>query len=214
MSFEYFNPVLGLVTEYDPTSENGGLFLAQFIVHKPDARSMILFLEKMSRARLKNGMYMRSEHHTKRSVSHDEITGMMASSYMLNTIHVGIIWRQLKENFGAYPSIVEDYSDYLPYNLANYYCWGEYAGSKFSKLFLPFYIISMLLTCNKEKQDTSGKLVYWLELNSMPKTKLNLFLKSIFDKKMTKMYGSNFLMELRKIYFHTEKEDFPLFKVS
>lgn len=209
---EYFKKGFGLVTEHDPTTENSGLFLAFYILDKKNVKGMTYFLEKMQMAKQPSGLYLRSFHHTQRSVSHDEITGMIVSSYIYQTLHHKIIWEQLKENFGGYPACVMHWTDYLPYNPSNYYAWGSYAGSKFSKIFFPFYLINMLIAMNKKLEDVSSKSIYWLELNSMPSTKLNRFLKKIFEKRMVKDYGDNYIMALRKIYFASESSEFPLFE--
>lgn len=212
--FEYFSPIYGLITKTDQTSENAGLFLAQYHAHKRDAKGLGIYLEKMARARTEDGFYKRSENHTDRTVSHDELTGMLASSYMFQTIHKDIIWNQLKENLGAYPAIVKDWSDRLPYNPGNYYAWGQYAGSEYSYIFLPIYLANMVIAVNKSKDQTSSKLIYWLELQTMPSSIINRALKNFFESKMKKQYGENFLFEMRKIYFSQEDiNEFPLFTV-
>jgi hypothetical protein len=208
---EYFKPGFGIVTESDQTTENSGLFLAQYILDKRNAKGMTYFLEKMQRSKLPNGLYLRSFHHTERGVSHDEISGMMASSFIYNTVHHKIIWGQLKQNWGAYPAVVSDWTDSLPYNLANYYAWGSYNYSMLSRVFFPFYLANMIIAINKEVGETSSKIIYGLELNSMPKTMLNSWLLEIYENKMIEQYGKNYKLELRKIYFTGEKPEFPLF---
>lgn len=209
---EYFKQGFGIVTEADQVTENSGLFLAQYILDKRNAKGMSSYLEKMQMAKLPNGLYLRTFHHTKRSVSHDELTGMIASSFIYRTLHHKIIWEQLKENWGAYPAVVVGFSDKLPYNPSNYYAWGSYNYSSLSKLFFPFYLTNMIISINKPPGETSSKIIYWLELNSMPPTRLNIFLKKIYEKKMIEQYGENYKMELRKIYFASEKPEFPLFQ--
>jgi hypothetical protein len=211
---DYFSPIFGLITKADPITENGGLFLAQYHASKRDKKGFDIYLQKMNNAKTEKGLYMRSANHKERGVSHDEITGMMASSHLFQTIHKDIIWSQLKENFGAYPSVVKDWSDRLPYNPANYYNWGQYVGSKFSYVFLPFYVANMFLAIKEGKSETGSKLIYWLELETMPDSIINRTLKNFFQKEMKKQYGENFLFEMRKIYFSQENEsEFPLFTV-
>jgi len=209
---EYFSPIYGLVTKADQISENAGLFLAQYHASKRDKKGFDIYLQKMNNAETDSGLYMRSANHKERGVSHDEITGMMASSYLFQTIHKDIIWHQLKQNFGAYPAVVIDWTDYLPFNPANYYPWGQYVGSIFSYAFLPFYTLNFFLAINKGENQTSSKLIYWLELETMPKTFINKGLKKAFEYKMKKQYGENFLFNMRRIYFNQEDvEEFPLF---
>ena len=200
----------GLVTKENPTTENNNLFYAQYLAS--GGENVYNYNEVMASRRTSNGLYLRSPHHTKRSVSHDEITAYMAISKMLKLNYHHEIWNQLKANYGAYPAIIEKWYDYLPFNPANYYAWGEYAGSKWSKIFFPLYFINMTIALSKDKQQTSSKLIYWLELNTMPSTTLNRFLKDFFNSKMTSQYGADYLKKMRMIYFNQEDEDFPLFK--
>lgn len=211
--FEYFSPIFGLVTECDPISENAGLFLAHYIAYNPSVEALQIFNLKMKNSRLPNGMYRRSANHNIRSVSHDEISSMMLSSYYYKTSHRFEIWQQLKTNFGAYPSIVEHWTDYLPFNLANYYVWGQCVNSKLSYLFLPFFILNMVISLSKQKQDTSSKLMYNTKLKLLPQNFINKLLKKYLDKRLETMYGSNFVLKMMEIYFPTESENFPLFKV-
>lgn len=211
--FSYFSNIYGLVTKHDSTTENGGLFLAQYIITNPTALALSTYYSKMKLAKQANGMYARSTNHLTRSVSHDEITGMMAVSAKFNTFHRFEIWKSILTNFGAYPAIVMNKSDYLPYNPANYYAWGQYVGSIFSYLFLPLYFINLIIASNKKKEETSSKLIYHLEFSTMPKSFINNKMFSYFENKMKEQYGSAYLMQMRKIYFSKETEDFPLFKV-
>lgn len=208
----YFSEIFGLITKENPTTENGGIFLAQYMASNPsDEQAKKIFLKKMDNAIQPNGLYKRSQHHTKRSVSHDEITGMMASSKIAGTIHRNIIWNQLKANFGAYPAVIEKWYDYLPYNPANYYAWGDYAGSKVSKIFFPLYAINLFIALRKDPQETSSKLIYWTELNTMSNSFLNKKLKTYYTDKVTEQYGVDYLYKMRRIYFNQEGDDFPLF---
>lgn len=210
---EYISMIYGLITRQDISTENGGSFLAALAAHTPNAIILSAFCSKMRLAKQSNGLYARSAKHLSRSVSHDEITGMMATSKIFNTSHRFEIWKQLKANFGAYPAIVMDKSDYLPFNPANYYAWGQYVDSKLSYLFLPIYIINFLISTSKPSQETSSKLLYNLQLTTMSKNVINNALFSYFENKMKSQYGENYLLEMRKIYFNQETPDFPLFKV-
>lgn len=213
VTFVYISMIYGLVTRQDSGTENGGSFLAALAAHTPTALVFSAFHSKMKLAKQPNGMYARSAGHLSRSVSYDEITGMMATSQIFNTPHRFEIWKQLKANFGAYPAIVMDKSDYLPYNLANYYSWGQYAGSMLSYLFLPFYIVNLIIATRRPANETSSKLLHNLRLTTMSKTFINKALFSYFEKKMKAQYGDKYLLAMRKIYFNQETPDFPLFKV-
>ncbi len=212
--FEYFLPILGLVTTYDSHSENAGLFLAQYAVSDRSEKVKNLFISKMEAARLPSGLYRRSAEHNTRSVSHDEITGMMSTSYMFGLNYHKEIWNQMVSHNGAYPAIIENKLDYVSYNPGNYYAWCEYQERWDCGAYYPFYKANMMIALNKPKQETSSKLIYWLELNSMPVNQTNEMLKHYYEDKMKKQYGNNFLFEMRKIYFSQEDEnEFPLLTI-
>jgi len=200
----------GLVTSSDPVTENRNLFYAEYLALGGVDQGFNSF---MHQKQLPNGLYLRSSLHTNRTVSHDEITGWMASSYILKTGHKLEIWKTLLSNYGAYPAVVKDFTDKLPYNPGNYYSWASYAGSASKYLFLPMYFINLLIAIAKEKQNTSSKIIYWLELSTMPKTWINLQMKKIFEAKMKSQYGEKWLESLFSIYFANEsRTDFPIWK--
>lgn len=204
--FEYFNE--GLVTKHDPQTENRNLFYAQYLALGGVDQGLNTF---MHLKQLPNGLYLRSSHHLNRTVSHDEITGWMASSYMLGTKHRFEIWNTLKANYGAYPAVVKHWSDRLPFNPANYYAWSCYVGSPAKYAFFPFYLANMLIALTKPNENTSSKIIYWLELSTMPKSDLNSFLIFIYKRVMKFKYGKDWLRQILTIY-HGEDKGFPIYK--
>lgn len=204
---EYFNE--GLVTNHDPQTENRNLFYAEYLTLGGVDQGFNSF---MNAKKLPNGLYLRSSIHTNRTVSHDEITGWIVSSKILNTNHRFEIWDTLQANKGAYPAVVKDWSDLLPYNPGNYYSWGEMVDATLSVVFYPIYAANLVIACSKEAANTSSKIIYWLQLENMPKNARNIALKWYFEKRMEAMYGKAWLASLLIIYFKGESEDFPLFK--
>jgi len=208
----YFNDILGLVTKHDPGTENGGLFLAYYSVllkmlNITDDYARVIYTIKMGSARVENDLYLRSQNHPNRTVSHDEITGMIASSYILKTPHRHNIIKYLTRHFGNYAATGESKF----YNPADFYAWFELTGSKLKYLFLPFYTINLLITSNKTAQDTSGKLIYMTELFLMKDISLySKLLWKYFDWRMKLMYSEKWVKDLVDIYFHTEDLDHPI----
>lgn len=198
----YFNE--GLVTTSDPQTENRNLFYAEYLTLDGVDQGFNSF---MNEKKIANGMYLRSSIHTERTVSHDEITGWLVSSKILGTNHGKEIWNQLKENYGAYPAVVKDWTDYLPFNPGNYYAWGKLVGSSFSLLFLPMYLINLVIACSKSPNNTSSKIIYWLELSNINSP----LCKWYFEKRMKSQYGNDWLLSLLTIYFGTDSE-FPVLK--
>jgi hypothetical protein len=212
MNDSYFDLTFGLITKNDRESENGGLFLSEYLVllkmlNNTNYLSGYVYTIKMGRARVKNGLYLRSRNHPNRTVSHDEITGMIASSHILKTPHKHNIIKYLIKHFGNYPATGKNKF----YNPADFYAWFELTGNKLKYLFLPFYTINLLITSNKTAQDTSGKLIYMTELFLMKDISLySKLLWKYFDWRMKLMYSEKWVKDLVDIYFHTEDLDHPI----
>lgn len=209
-AFEYFDE--GLVTKHDPRTENRNLFYAEYLTLGGKDMGFNSFMDKK---RLANGLYLRSSIHTSRTVSHDEITGWLVSSKILGTHHGIEIWNQIKKYNGAYPAVVKDWTDFAPYNPSNYYAWNQLTvNTKWAYLYLPIYTANLMICANKPYEDTSCKIIYWIELSNMPTNTANDKLITYFDKKMTEMYGRKWLpiVILMQIYHNKETEDFPIFQ--
>lgn len=213
----YFSPVFGLVTKNDPQTENGGLFLAHYLVLcsmlslEPDPIARQVYIEKMTKARISSGLYLRSSYHTGRTVSQDEQTGFSVGSYLLNLPHRFDIWDYLVENKGIYPATgVAKF-----YNPGSYYSWAVLADYKLSALLAPFYTLNLLITSVKDRLDTSSKLIYLTELYVMKeKSSYSNLLWKYFSWKMKRMYGEDWITELYAIYFSMEDSDHPLIELS
>jgi hypothetical protein len=199
----------GLVTLGDQNTENNNLFYAQYLTL--GGKNIYNYDKVMSTRRTSSGLYMRSPLHLHRSVSHDELTAYFINSKILNTQHRFEIWKQLKKHLGSYPAIIESKMDYLPFNPGNYYAWGDLSESKLGWVSFPMYLINLLIATAKPAGNTSSKIIYWLELSNMSDNVVNRWLKRIYEKKMKKMYGENYLYALYSIYFANEsRTEFPL----
>lgn len=211
---EYFKLGFGLVTYRDQTTENCNLHYAQYLALKGANVQDLEFFNKNMELKINDrGLYNRRsiEPLPTRSVSKDEILGFMTASSTLGTDHKDKIWKHLLTNFGAYNNTGR-FSDSLPFNPGNFYNWGQLVNSKLSYLFLPIFIINMIITCNKNKQETSSKIMYDLILRTIPKNFVNKQLSKYYEKKMKSQYGESYLLELYSIYFPSEsKTEFPLF---
>ena len=220
MSFEYFKMGYGLVTENDPTTENANLFLAQWHILKEAKGELTdedrdFFMQNMVlKINPENGLYNRRsiEELPLRSVSQDEILGFLISSTLLRTPNAEKIWKHLITHFGTYNNTGR-LKDSIPFNPANFYAWGQIVGSKLSCLFLPFYIANLLIAINKDPSNTSSKIMYWMEFEAMPKTFINNLLYSVYENKMIKQYGADYVSFLLHFYHGREdKVNFPIFK--
>lgn len=213
----YFSETFGLVTRHDSTSENSGLFFAYYLIlkvilnkeiSKEDSR---IFFSKMENARVENGLYLRSAHHKTRTVSHDEQTGFLVSSKILKTNHGDEIMSYLESHFGNYPATGSS-KFYQP---SNYYAWGLLTGRRWTGIFFPLYLTSMMISIGKPKQQTSSKLIYLAELYLIKDEALfTKMLWKLFVTNMKNQYGKYWIKALFEIYFNTEGDDFPLLELA
>lgn len=212
----YFKDGFGLVTTNDPNTENANLFYAQYLSLKErtNTEDLIFFRRNMRLKLNERGLYNRRsiEPNPVRSVSKDEILGWLVASKILDTEHGVNIWEHLLAHFGSYNNTGR-ILDYLPFNPGNYYAWGQIVGSKLSLLFLPFFVVNLIICCNQEPKNTSSKIMYWLEFKNMPDSFINKQLSKYYERKMKAQYGENYLLGLYNIYFNMEsRSEFPLFK--
>ena len=207
----YFTDI-GLGISTDLLSENSGLFYAHWLVlkkelgMKSDYNDYTFFCNKMLHAYISRGLYLRRELHPSRTVSQDEISGMMISSFLLKTFHRKEIWSYLVNHFGNYKATGKNKF----YNLGSFYSWAILAESRIAFLFAPLYFINLVIACMMKKENTSSKLIYFSELSTMPKG----FLYRYYVKRMRNIYGEKWVRELFAIYFKSESADHPLIELS
>lgn len=213
----YFSNIFGLITKYDPTTENGGSFFGYYLVLKlmlgePITQQDIdLYTQKMEGAHVSKGLYLRSSHHKNRTVSHDELTGMIVTSKILNTYHAGLIVNRIIGGFGSYPAT----GQLKLYNPADYYAWFTLTNKPFAFLFAANYTINLLISTNIKKQDADSKLNNMVELYLMKDISwYSNLLWGYFVYKMKKNYGEFWVSELFDIYFWSETEEHPILKLS
>lgn len=217
MSTLFFSLIFGLITSHDPTSENSGLFFAEYLTLKaaceirPSEFDKSIYESKMANAYVNKGLYLRSKHHQNRTVSHDEITGMIVGSYVLKTQHRYDIIKYLEQHDGNYSATGKD----KRYSLADYYAWLTLTGRWQAAIFAPFYTANLLISIGKDKEKTSSKLLYFTELFHMRKiSDYSDFLWRVYKKKMESQYGKEWIKELFAIYFSREPKDHPLIYLS
>lgn len=213
MSNLFFSLIFGLVTLYDPRTENGGLHFSQYLRMKSDLNienteeDKLIYESKMRLAKVKEGLYRRDQTRTDRTVSHDEITGFLLASKLLGTPHAKEIWNYLLKHFFIYdPNNNRSYPAFAP----QWIClWGELMDSYLFKLLIPYTIISIILATKEgSQQDTSGKLLYFTLL------KRDSFMWKIYKYRMENLYGKEWVKKVFSIYFWSEPKDHPLIYLS
>lgn len=215
---EYLSSYYGLTGEVDSKSENGQLFLTEYILllnGKIQNESFIMN-EQLQNSYVMDGLYNRNPDLISRENSHDNLSGIFSYSYLAKSEHRFKIWSYLLKHLGTYDNTKgksAELSRFLPFNPSNFFIWGLCAESSIYLLFFPLYLISLVIACNKPLNDTSGKILSWVELLPHKDHWLVKHLYNYFEKKMKSLYGDNYLKELMKIYHGGNSHEFPINKI-
>jgi hypothetical protein len=222
---DYFSTVYGLTGEADPESENGQLFLSEYILLEHQSRGFSdeckkaseIMEQQLQNCLIKKGLYCRNtDLKYSRVLSHDNMCGIISYSALFKTQHRYDIWKYLLLHLGTYDSSQgksPQLSKYLPFNPANFFIWGLCADSIFCYVFFPLFIVNLLVTISKKKEDTSGKILSWVQMYPI---KNNLLVKIsfyLFEMRMKNQYGDNYIKELMHIYHKVNSENFPINKI-
>lgn len=221
---EYLSTKYGLVTDNDSVSENGQLFLAELILLNKymDSNKDILEYHEIINSQLynsfvKSGLYNRNpDLIDRRIMSHDNLSGIFSYSYLAKTQHRFNIWDYLLKHLGTYDNSqgkTKQLSRFLPFNPSNFFIWGLCAESKIYLLFAPLFLISLLLTCNRSIEDTSGKILAWVEMLPHNDHWLVKHFWRYYERKMKSVYGIDYVKALMKIYHEGNSPDFPINKL-
>ncbi len=218
----YFTDEYGLTGIHDPKSENGQVFLVDYHLQFHRISGFRVGIERfekqleLSYTGVK-GLYHRNpELIDRRIMSHDNLSAIMAGSYFYGTDHRYDIWKYLLTHFGTYDNSqgkTDQFTKYLPFNPANFFIWGLCANSILAYLFLPFFLINFFITLNKKQQDTSGKILLFIELYPLRRNFIVRQLYKLYERSMIKMYGNEYHKALRQIYHAREGANFPLVKL-
>lgn len=221
---EYLSEKYGLVTDNDPVTENGQLFLAELDLLQqtlPEVISPSVLTNAMDKqlenSKVAPGLYNRNPDLTDRRImSHDNMSGIMSWSFEHKTNHRFEIWSYLLKHLGTYDNSqgkTSQLARFLPFNPGNFFIWGLSAESK---IYLPFVIIyfpSLILACRRPVDDVSGKLLAWVEMLPHKNHWLVKHLFSYYEKQMIKMYGTNYIKELMFHYHGGNSHEFPINKI-
>lgn len=222
---EYFSSTFGLTGEVDPVSENGQLFLVDYLFLlnmkgvEPKQQGWIsdlLELQLLNSSTGIRGLYHRNPTLTARTMSHDNLSAIFAWSALGETRHRFEIWKYLITHLGTYDNTEgksPQFSKHLPFNPSNYFAWGLSANSFLAYLFFPFFLINLIISCNKPAGDVSGKILSFVEMYPLRDNPLINLCYKYYTKKMTTMYGPDFHYKIRKIYHGGNSKDFPINKL-
>lgn len=197
--------VYGSGTEYRG-NENGILFYAEYIQCRREFEPAHYahFNAIVDRLEVVPGLFDRGafesltvDYKERRSISHDNISAISSL-----TVESAVdIYKYGKRHAFIYNN-VKPLTRY-PMNPGNYSIWAYNGGSNIVwLLFLPFYLINLLITCCKAKENTSSKLIYFVELYALRHTNgAWKFMWQVYEFFMQRMYGYSWLFQLTKIYF-------------
>ena len=216
---KWYNPVHGM--ELEPSinmgargNENGVVFWATYIflanlLNKIPSleieRERFRLLVSDLRHKGIKGLYNRGAGEDniptdkKRTISHDNISAISSLGVILDCPEIcKEIWEYGKKHFFVFNNTGKKFM--LPMNPANYAVWGFNAGSKFWWLTSWLYVINLLITLSKPKQDTSSKLLHFIKIAPIAhKNKFWSALMHIWNARINQQYGS--LEALTTIYY-------------
>lgn len=203
------------------TTENGVLYFAEFLMLL-DIRED---LQTLDRARFYNlcralqvvpGLYDRGAaesttvpYNERRTISHDNITAIASGSVICNYDFEKEIANFGLEHLFMYNNVAPRLVP--PMNPGSYCSWLSMADRDYlSILFFPIFLINVIITMFKPKQNTSGKKLYILEfyaLSIIQGKRMFKWISKLFFSRLVSQYGSDFIHQIYKIYY---PEDHPL----
>ena len=216
---DYISEKYGLVTKSDPFSENGQLFMAELILIQKmkgidNADNIAILRKQIEDNMLKVGLYNRNIDLPNRTMSHDNMSGIMSFAFEIKSNIRFEIWDYIMNHFGVYNNTPNgtDITRFLPFNPSNLFIWGLCVESF---IYLPFIIVyfpTLLITCSTATTNTTGKILQWVELYPHREHWLCKYLFQYYEYSMKKQYGDKYLESLMKIYFVGNDSDFPIFQ--
>jgi hypothetical protein len=229
----YYSERFGLVTDQDPTTENGQLFLAEYSIlyhtnNRTDfdpfenARAFNLMVTQLRNSYTGiPGLYHRNpELIDRRIMSHDNILGIVCWSKYFGTGHAISIWDYTVKHFGLYDNTQgksKQLSRFLPYAPQTLFIMGLCAESKllyvlFPILF-PFFFFNLIWDCFKKREETSSKIIDWLTFQALNDIWYMKLLNRFFEYRMRKQYGEDYVKELMRIFHGGNSKEFPINKI-
>jgi len=211
----YLSDIYGLVTDNDPTTENGQLFLEEVSLLDEQEQYYNTMVTQLKNSIVSKGLYHRNANLTDRTMSHDNMSGIMSWSFVNKTEHRKDIWGYLVKHLGTYDNTKgksKQKSRFLPFNPGYIFVWGLCAESRAYLFGLPIYFISLLFVVGKPVGDTTGKILTWVELYPHRNHWCAKHLFHYFQFKMMMMYGPSYLKEIMNIYHGKNSKEFPINK--
>jgi hypothetical protein len=168
----------GLLNAYseEKYGENSLLYTLEYLLLTNDQATNGLLFSAINRSQISDGLY--HQHPTNfDQMAHDQLTAIMCYFYMIKDSRLETVWKEiLKQNY-HYDIIIPDKPEKLlhPRDVIFYGCL---AGNIWARLLSPLLVAMMVITLLGKKENTSGKLLWWVRVMSLRgKIKKWLFLK-------------------------------------
>lgn len=212
----YFNRVHGLELEPDVNTgdrknENGILFLVEYIILEKQSsnnKNLTMFIDVMNNIQVEPGLYDRGgldrRNPPKRTISHDNISAIAAGSKLLGTKHAKDIADYGVRHAFSYNNNQKGFR--FPMNPGNIPIWCALADSYLllQILFMPIYLINTIICLLKDKQETSGRLLTFIELYPLRNEPFYGTLYKLVMDSFNETYGESPLQHITEIYFRDE----------
>ena len=151
-----------------------------------------------------------------RTISHDNISAISCfSSLIQNVYSTDIIFYGLKHIMvynNRYPGTILPVINLQvhPRDLFMWFYNAKGLNRYLSYVFAPFFVISQIMTCLTDYNETSGKLLMWMRTECMPdESPVKKLMKLTCYNILKKRYGKNWLHVITSIYFYQENHPIP-----
>jgi hypothetical protein len=156
--------------------ENSLLYTLEYYLLTQDKIISELLLSAINRSEISPGLY--HQHPTNfEQMAHDQLTAIVCFFYKTRDPRLETIWEEILKQRFHYDIITPDKPEKLlhPRDVIYYGCL---VGNRWAKLLSPVLIAMLVITLLGKKEDTSGKLLWWVRVSCLQgKIKKWLFFK-------------------------------------
>ena len=208
----YKNENIGIVQKTDLLTENGQLFLGvvcclEHAIFGNVTHETEIFFETVLANTFPNRRKL--DPIDARNMSGDNLDGIFSGAFLIKSKWLELSWEYLTANNFTWPNA----GDKWPFQPAKIFPWALCGGTNWHLLFtLPFYWLAFIITLLKPKENTSGKILTFVELYPHKDSFWCSLIWKIYIWKMQKQYGDLWFYEINMI-FHNDEEH-PICKLA
>lgn len=148
-------------------------------------------------------------------LSHDQFTAFSCFSYKYRDKKVTKeLWKELLRQTFRMDTVNPDKPSWERIqHPRDIIFWGYLAGNPICYLLMPILIPMLILSCREPQEITSGKILWWVRINSMNKGIFRWTFEKIYDKILKKVYNTDsYMTKIFRIYF--PYDDHPINELS